>query len=238
MSALPSTHPFSIQLLINSWNDAGKTPAILPGFSDVADLLDGLIANLQLKRYASRPPVISEFLASFKCKQCGKYHDRVKTWESQIQSEVPLLQLPHTHEAVDVTNLLVEFLDEPIETRCTNVACRNRILDGKLEARPGFFTILSVNRFDDNDPTAKRLNKLKILRNTRVGQELLGELVSVICHRGSVDGGHFVSYHQVQGQWFLNDDSRQCRRVLNPTEDGTLAENETIETLFFVNSIQ
>ena len=238
MSALPSTHPFSIQLLINSWNDAGKTPAILPGFSDVADLLDGLIANLQLKRYASRPPVISEFLASFKCKQCGKYHDRVKTWESQIQSEVPLLQLPNTHEAVDVTNLLVEFLDEPIETRCTNVACRNRILDGKLEARPGFFTILSVNRFDDNDPTAKRLNKLKILRNTRVGQELLGELVSVICHRGSVDGGHFVSYHQVQGQWFLNDDSRQCRRVLNPTEDGTLAENETIETLFFVNSIQ
>ena len=238
MSALPSTHPFSIQMLINSWNDAGKTPVILPGFSDVADLLDGLISNLQLKRYASKPPVISEFLASFKCYRCGKDHFRVKKWESRIQSEIPLLQLPNTEEPINVNDLLVKFLDDTFETRCSNVACRARIFYGQLEMEPGFFTILAVNRVDDSDPTVKRLNKLTILDNSRVRQHLLGELVSVICHRGNVDRGHFVSYHQIDGLWYLNDDSRICSPCQNPIEDGALAENETIEVMFFINNIQ
>ena len=127
MSALPSNHPFSLQLFISSWNDAGKNPPIAPGFSDVAALMEGLISNLQIKRYASRPPVFTEFLASFKCNRCGKDHIGVKNWDSQVQSEVPLLQLPNTVEPVEVTDLLIQFLDEAIETRCSNVAYYNRI---------------------------------------------------------------------------------------------------------------
>ena len=66
MSAMPSQRAFSIQLFIDSWNSCGKTPRIYPGFSDVAALAESLLTNLQFKQYASRPPVITEFLGSFK----------------------------------------------------------------------------------------------------------------------------------------------------------------------------
>ena len=39
------------------------------------------------------------------------------------------------------------------------------------------------------------------------GDQLLGELVSVISHLGGADGGHWISYHQVHGNWFINNHS-------------------------------
>ena len=50
LSAFPSQHPFSLQLLIDSWNESGKAPRIHPGFSDIAALAEGLVSNLQLKQ--------------------------------------------------------------------------------------------------------------------------------------------------------------------------------------------
>ena len=66
MSTMPSQRSFSIQLFIESWNNSGKIPRIHPGFSDVAALAEGLLTNLQFKQYASRPPVVTEILGSFK----------------------------------------------------------------------------------------------------------------------------------------------------------------------------
>ena len=48
---------------------------------------------------------------------------------------------------------------------------------------------------------------------------------------GGVDRGHFVSYHKVVDQWFLNDDSRQISPQEDPLEHNVL--NETVELLFF-----
>ena len=73
--------------------------------------------------------------------------------------------------------------------------------------------------------------------STRIGPDLMGDLVTCICHRGDVNRGHFVSYHQVDGQWFLNDDSRPCSPALNPLEDRNIDESETIKLLFFKNNV-
>ena len=43
--------------------------------------------------------------------------------------------------------------------------------------------------------------------------QLLGELVSVISHLGGAGGGHWISYHQVDGNWFINNDSNPVVRA-------------------------
>ena len=88
-------------------------------------------------------------------------------------------------------------------------------------------TIIAVNRF--TDPTRKQLNRL-ILNRSRESLDL-GNLVSVVCHRGDVNQGHFVSYHRVDEQWFLNDDSMMVTLSEDPL--CSAIESETIEILFF-----
>ena len=238
MSAMPSDLPFSLQLFIESWNFSGKTPRIHPGFSDVSALAEGLVTNLQFKQYASRPPVLTEFLGSFKCSRCGRENLCVKRWAMQVQAAIPLLQLPPNNLPADVSDLLAAYVDERFETHCTDLNCNHRILDGKLEVKPGFFTILAISRFDINDPNNKQMNRLTIPSEpVRIGHNLMGDLVSIVCHRGDVNQGHFVSYHQVDRQWFLSDDSRQLSPSQNPLEDGLGDESETIELLFFKNNV-
>ena len=111
-----------------------------------------------------------------------------------------------------------------------------RIYDGKLEPKLGMFTILAINRFNVENPIQKRLNRTRMPRTS----SLLGELVSVACHRGDVNAGHFVSYHKVDGHWYLNNDSRQCSPCENPLEGLNIEycregekTSETVELLFF-----
>ena len=82
------------------------------------------------------------------------------------------------------------------------------------------------------------MNRLTIdADDTLAGHELLGELISCISHRGSVNRGHFVSYQKVGSQWFINDDSSRCVPCENPLyhpNDPT----ETVDLLFFMNIIQ
>ena len=86
--------------------------------------------------------------------------------------------------------------------------------------------------------TQKRMNKLDLsVRSPNLsGGNLLGELVSCVCHRGSVNRGHFISYQKVGNDWFLNDDSIHVHETQNPFE-ATLNETETVELLFYVNDI-
>ena len=73
--------------------------------------------------------------------------------------------------------------------------------------------------------------------STRNLHDFMGELVSVVCHRGDVNVGHFVSYHKVDDSWFLNDDTNQCAPSESPLDGINIAENEPIELLFFKNNV-
>jgi hypothetical protein len=237
LSALPSQHSFSLQLLIDSWNESGRTPRIHPGFSDIAALAEGLVSNLQLKEYSSRSPFFTKFLGSFYCSGCGEDYVQVENWEQQVGAVIPLLSLPSNSQPVDVTALLEDYVNEPFETRCSNSTCRQRIYDGKLEPKLGMFTIVAVNRFNFENPNQKRLNTILMPSNSETTRDLLGDLVCVACHRGDVNAGHFVSYHQVNGQWYLNNDSRQCSPCENPLEGLNISVTETVELLFFQNNV-
>ena len=158
----------------------------------------------------------------------------MKNWDEQVQASIPLLQIPATSQPVDILDLLDSYVNERFQTRCSNIACRNRVFDAKLEVELGLFTVLAISRFIGG--RAKLKNKLIIRREA---QQLLdvGELVSLVCHRGDVNVGHFVSYHKVGEQWFLNDDSRRCAPSNNPVED-RYVESETVDLLFFKRNIQ
>ena len=65
---------------------------------------------------------------------------------------------------------------------------------------------------------------------------LLGSLKSVICHRGQgTNHGHFVSYHNVTGVWYLNDDSRRYRAASDLLDQRVATE--TADVLFFQSDI-
>ena len=237
LSAMPSTASFSIQLLILAWNRAGKQPSIEPGFNDIPSLAEGLVTNMQLKQYSSHP-VITKFLASFRCTGCGKNHVRVKNWEGQIGAAIPILQLPEKNQTASIPHLLASYLEEAIQTRCSDQHCRQRILNAQFVTETGCFTIVGVDRFDVSIPGGKKMNRLDLSCNdpNLTGHQVLGDLVSCVCHRGSVDHGHFVSYHKIGNQWFINDDSRPCQVSENPFVQ-TRHGSQTVELLFFSNNI-
>ena len=59
------------------------------------------------------------------------------------------------------------------------------------------------------------------------------EPVAVISHVGSMASGHYILYSNVDGQWFLNDDSKtiiQCR--FSPF-DRQYLYNETADIIVF-----
>jgi hypothetical protein len=227
-SALPSPHAFSLQLLIESWNSCNKHPRIHPGFADIPSLAEGLVSNLQVKQYANRAPVFTQFLGSYRCGQCQKAYNNVKNWEGQIQANIPLLQLPPNNQAVNPLELLQSHIEEPFRTRCSDQDCRAQISGGKLEVKLGYFTIIALNRM--NRGSEKLMKRLVMSRNDQLIDP--GQLVSIVCHRGDINRGHFVSYHCVDDQWYLNDDSRQVILTNNPVEHPS-TRTETIELLLF-----
>ena len=81
------------------------------------------------------------------------------------------------------------------------------------------------------------MNKLDLSSNdpALTGSQLLGELVSCVCHRGGVNNGHFVSYHKVGSEWFMNDDSRPCQLKENPFDHSQ--GSQTIDLLFYANNL-
>ena len=236
LEALPSRAAFSIQLFIESWNRSGLQPSIQSDYSDLHSTIEALFRHLRLKQYPSYP-VLSKFLASFRCSACNTDYTRVTNWAGQLSIAVPILQLPEDDRNASIPVLLSSYLQQNITTRCSNQECLNHIYDGSYEAEPGLYTILSVNRIDITNPTRKKTNKLELMSNTNgTRSALLGELVSCISHRGSHNRGHFVSYHRVGNNWFLNDDSDECSISANPLLQSGYP-GETVDLLFFKNNL-
>ena len=236
-SAMPSVHPFSIQLLILVWNRSGRQPAIHPGFNDIPYLVSSLVSNMEIKEYVSRP-VFTKFLASFTCPVCGKNHRKVKSWDGQFGMFVPLvLPLPRSNQPCNIPQVLASYLEEPIQTRCSEQECRQRVTDGVYETETGQYTMIAIDRHDIYAPARKKMNKVEVSCNTPLtGNELLGELVSCICHRGNINHGHYVSYHKVGNTWFINNDSNPCTESENPLVQ-TRNRSETVDLLLFANNV-
>jgi ubiquitin C-terminal hydrolase len=115
---------------------------------------------------------------------------------------------------------------------------QTKILNGRFETEAGCYTLIAVNRFDINNPGRKKMNRLELSSNNQslTGHQLIGQIVSCVCHRGPVDSGHFVSYHKVNNQWYLNNDSQPCQVAENPFEQ-TVHGTQSVELLFYTNNV-
>ena len=230
LKALPSQDAFSLQSFVTSWNTSDKYPKIYPN-SEATSLADAILSNLPLKYGPTNLPFLTQFYGAFHCSECGQDYDSVPNWEGQVGSIIPVLSVPESEDYVDLLDLVENFLTEPFETRCTNQDCRSRIADGRIVPIKGMFTILSLDRIDMDNPNRKKMTRIRLTAAEHQG------LISVISHIGDVNSGHYVSYHEAEGRWYLNDDSEHFQSAENPLGENVeyLGPDETPELLFFRN---
>ena len=77
----------------------------------------------------------------------------------------------------------------------------------------GKYTMLRINRFNNRNVAVR--NRFTERRTQTVGEQYIGELLSIVNH---IDQGvlqHYVSYHRLSGanDWYLNDDYHRVQRV-------------------------
>ena len=234
LCALPSPYSFSLQSFIEACKQTDSTTNIHSGYTDVLELAETILSHLELIQTSYHPP-LSMFYGTCNCLCCGDHWKQVPNWDGQIGSTLPLLPIPDSEDPVHLETLFDTYIKEPFETRCRNETCRSRISNGKLDPVLGKFTKVGLNRFHVDNRNSKRMTKVFLEDDMEHRSPLLGELVSIICHRGDPNEGHYVSYHQVNGSWFMNDDSKKCKLVSNPLLLNGSVASETVELLFFQN---
>ena len=160
---------------------------------------------------------LTTFLAFFAC-SCGATSDQ-DVWDSQLFQSVPLLQIPQQDQPVCFGSLVNTFLQTPVTTRCFHC---NEDTNGSLIPEKGEYSVFAINR---RGGQGRIRTKLVCQDSHTEGDQLLGELVSVISHLGGADGGHWISYHQVHGDWFINNDSDSIvRSPYHPFDSPNISE--------------
>ena len=156
----------------------------------------------------------------------------VENWDGRFFETVPTLALVPGSVPITAELLYMRFLMH-MDTRCSQC---NRAVTGSLVGLPGKFTILHISRSHDGRSVVQ--TKL-IPRNEGQAAPLsIGELVSVVCRSGDQSSGvstaHWISYHQVGGQWFLNNDNRHLVRVNHHPFN---IPGQTVDLLCYKNNV-
>ena len=199
LRALPSRIPFPVQILLLTWNGEGRQPVLQP--NDDLMIVDGLLSQLPLSAVSGNVPVLTRYQASFVCDYCGRIDDSCEDWEERNFVSIPTLHMtPGIPSTVE--DLLNGMLQQQMRIRCPNRQCRERVI-ATWRTVNGTFSVFYIDRAD----LRGGVHNTRLLPRGQTSVPGLGELVSVISRTGDgYDGGHFVSYHQVGGRWFLNDD--------------------------------
>ena len=150
---------------------------------------------------------------------------------------VPILSLTINGRPTSAGHLLTDYLNQGMNVRCPTCDANN---DAKLIPEKGKFTLLAINRrgFKDQDgnPIPKITTRVSDTWSQRLGDQLLGDLVSVITHKGSINTGHWQTYTKTDsGIWYLNSDSNKSLQSNHPLKTKNRS-NETAEFLVYKNS--
>ena len=114
--------------------------------------------------------------------------------------------MPQQDQPVSFGSLVNTLLLTPVNTKCFHC---NEDTNGSMIPEKGK-SVLAINRRGSKGLIKTRLS---CQDSQTVGDQLLGELVSVVSHLGGAGGGHWISYHQVDGNWFINNDSNPVVRA-------------------------
>ena len=146
---------------------------------------------------------------------------------------VPILSLTNNGRPTSAGHLLTDYLNQGMDVKCPTCDTNNH---AKLIPEKGKFTLLAINRRGFTDKDGKAIPKI----STRVSDtwsqrhQLLGDLVSVITHKGSVNTGHWHTYTKTDsGICYLNSDSKPPVQINHPLKT---KNNETAEFLVYKNS--
>lgn len=212
LRSLPSRQEFSLRSFISAWNRDGLQPRIGPNM-DVHELLDGLLANIQLRQVPNQPPVLTKYECRYLCQNCNHTED-LQQWQGKVFGDIPNINVPAGANPVQITQLLGQFLQTRFPLNCGNCGV---VVNGQYVVTKGQFTVIGLNRVPLNPAQGKV--------STRVAQEpdsvqrgdLTERLLSVINHIGGLNGGHWISFHRVTtNQWYKNDDSRNITQSNHP----------------------
>ena len=214
MDAFPSSG-FSLQQFISSWNQTAGTNGLnrpfLGQYEDIF-IFDTLMGALEPHLRQLTPPLLTKYGAKFFCENCHLQYTDIQDGNFRLFQSIPVMTLPVSSRAVSPGQLLTNFLNSPFEAICPNVMCQRRCRGATYEAIKGRFTLLAINRRHYQDFRGNLIPKLMTkLSNTSIntlGDQLCGELVSVICHSGDPNAGHWTSYHKCDDStWWINDDN-------------------------------
>ena len=203
LRALPSQRPFSVQNFLTSWNHDHRLPVLQS--NDDLTIVDGILSQLPLAPEPARGnvPVLTRFQASYSCDYCGQVDQSCETWDEKNFFLVPKLNLTRRNP-ISAEDLLDQMLQQQMRITCPNRQCRGRATATWRTVR-GSFTVLYIDRADLQGGISN--TRLLPPAQASVPHNVLGELVSVVSRSGDgYNRGHFVSYHQVGGTWYFNND--------------------------------
>ena len=203
LRALPSPIAFPVWNFLVAWNNDGRHPNLEP--NDDLAIVDGILSQLPLAAGGNNIPVLTKYNVSFACDYCGQVNQNREQWSEKSFVSVPTLHVFSNSPPTSVEDLLDEMLNQQMRITCPNRQCDRRPAATWRTVR-GVFSVLYIDR--TADLRGGIVNTRLLPRPQGSPQHpVLGELVSVISRSGGNHaGGHFVSYHQVGGRWFFNND--------------------------------
>ena len=205
LQALPSREAFSIQNFCTAWNSDGRAPQ-LQAWDDIC-VVEDITTQLPF-RGLNNVPAFTRFILRYTCPTCGFIENDCN---ERLFSTVPTLTLLPESVAITAERLLRDYLKTPVQTRCSNSDCRHAVI-ASWRIQPGRTTVLFIAR---NMPDHGIVRTRIIPRDPSwQAPGILGELVSVVSRSGeNAQRGHYLSYHQVGGRWFKNDDANPLAEV-------------------------
>lgn len=205
LQAFPSREAFSIQNFFTAWNSDGRAPQ-LQAWDDIC-VVDDISTQLPF-RGLNNIPAFTRFFLRYTCPSCGFIENDCN---ERLFSTVPTLTLLPGSVAISAERLLLNYLRDPVQTRCSNSGCGQAVI-ASWRTQLGKTTVLFIAR---NMP-GHGIVTTRIIPRDPSGPDvsIMGELVSVVSRTGQdVQRGHYFSYHQVGGRWFKNDDDHPLTEV-------------------------
>ena len=126
-----------------------------------------------------------------------------------------------------------DFLTNTFDSRCKAIMCRKRLRGAKIKVIPGKYTIVALSRNASNQ--SKAMQKVDLSPHLPEVDSISQEPVAVISHAGSMASGHYVLYSRVDGDWYLNDDSKRLFRCQFSPFDQSHLNRETADIIVFEN---
>ena len=160
--------------------------------TEIISLSDGSFASLKTKddlRVLTNKPELIDYVqrtykninvkdALEKLVDCGKLLQVALTAAGDQPCNVPILEILSKYQ---------NFVHE-----CTTTS--DKFINASFKSLKVFKGVFDeINEIESDDELLE------------IGPDLMEDLFPSICHRGDVNCGHFVSYHKVEGNWFLNE---------------------------------